>query len=157
MRSISNLMAVLILLSIVVGVGIGVALLTGAMTQRLQPTGSGLNIQNIRVQALTSNRRYILVEVVATVTGAQSIRIRYVYIYWQRGNNILTSRSTTPLKPSINQYFAPGATLTIIARFNNVYNPPGDYSPVRVIIEFCDTSGKCYMVSGSGVLEPYRP
>ena len=156
MKSISTLIAALVLLAIVIGVGVGVALLSGALTQRLQPTGASLNIQSVRVQALTGDKRYMLVEVTATVTGAQSVRIDRVGLYWESSG--LRYKEGDPWEPSKNKYFTPGSTINIIAKLDLGRDPkPKDYAPVRVVIKFCDTTGTCYRVSGSTVLEPYVP
>lgn len=153
-KAISNLLAALILLAIVVGVGVGVAMLSGAITQRLQPTGASLNIQSVRLQALRPDRQEILVEVVATVTGAQSVRIDRLEFYWYSGG--VKTASTSPIEPSRSTFFTPGSTISIMARFRTT-SPPKEYDSVRVVVRFCDTAGACYRVSGSGVLEPYKP
>jgi hypothetical protein len=156
-RSISNLVAVLILLAIVVGVGVAIAMMSGALTQRLQPTSSSLNIQSVRVQALTSNKQYIVAEIAATVTGAQGIRINNIWLYWESGGNLM-SVARYSQQPSSAVYFTPGTTITIQGWFNLGSLPkPADYAPVRVVIQYCDVTGSCSQISGSGTLEPYKP
>ena len=151
MRSVSNLVAALVLLAVVVGVGAAVAMLSGALTQRLQPAGAALSIQSVRAQALDERRSSVLVEIVATVTGAQSVRIEKVGLHWDSGY-----REVDPWAPSKGRFFSPGSTINIVARFDRLSGLE-DYEPVRVVVVFCDTQRVCYRAAGSAVLEPYRP
>lgn len=148
MKAVSDLLAVLVALAIVIGVGVAVALLSGALVQRMQPSGASLTLQSVRAQKLSTSGP-VLIDIVATVTGTQSVRISSVSMY--TGS---TSMSCTVQAPSPGSYFSPGSTIQISVQCNT---NPSDYSPIRVVVSFCDVANKCFQVSGSGVVEPYSP
>jgi len=156
MRGISHLLAVLIMIAIVVSVGIAVGLMSGALVQRLQPSGAAITIQSVRAQALTSDSKTILVEAVVNVNGPQSVSLTNAWLYWSTGSSA-TSASKSQMTPPPDKWFPPGTSMTVQIIFRIGSNPPSEYSPVRVVLEYKDTANNVYRVSGSGTLEPYNP
>ena len=157
-KGMSNLIAALILLVIAIGVGVTVAFISSSMTQRLQPSGASLAIQSVRAQAVTQNKQKILVEVVAIVTGSQSIALTNAWLYWDSGGSVRTAAQSQMTPIGTSRYFQPGSTINVQIWFDLGGQPvPQDYAPIRVVIEYRDITGGIYKVSGSGTLEPYSP
>lgn len=153
-RSISNLLAMLIVLTIVVGIAVAVALVTSTYAQRLKPKGSALSILSVKAYPVTQNRKYILVDMVASVTGAENVRIQSIGIYWEYGGTGYW-KYVPPKKPDTNMWFPPGSMISILAYFQNLDNPPGEKAPIRVVVEYCTQSG-CHRVTATTILEPYE-
>lgn len=149
-RAVSELLAVLVVLAIVVGVGIAVALLSSALVQRMNPSGVGLTIQSVRVYAISSDNRNVQADIVATVTGATSVTLTGVSIIPGTGTEV-GGQLLAPQPPGA---FAPGSTIQIQAKFtlSSALTP---YTTVRVVVQFTDVAGKLYRVSGSALFEPY--
>jgi len=151
-RSISELVAFLILLGVVVGAGIIVASISSSLSQKSVPKGSALLIQRVEAYGTTSSQ--IMVKVVATVSGSTSIAISSVRISWNTNSGVVTL-STTPQSPRPGMYLSSGSIVEITASFQTA-NPPNNYALVWVTIEYCDVSAVCGSVIGTTVLTPSR-
>jgi len=155
-RLISEVIAFLILIGIVVAIGVVIALMTGAITQHSAPKGSVLLIHNVKVYSITSSStssRTILIKVVASVSGNSPIKITNISISWDTGSVAVTSPATIQA-PSPGTYLKPGSLVEIQAVLQTS-SPPANYATVWVTIGYCDFSKICGSVTGTGTVTPY--
>jgi len=150
-RSISEVVALLITVAIVIGVTLAVALISGSITQSFTPKGSALLIQNIKVYLVpsSSSSSVLLIKVVASVTGTTHITISNVTVIWSSG-----SGTVTPQAPAPGTYLKPGSIIEIQAVLQTS-SPPASYSTVSVMISYCDSTGTCGSVAGTATVVPY--
>jgi len=153
-RLISEFIALLIIIGIVVGVGVAIALMAGSVTQHTTPKGSVLLIHSVKVYSIgSSTSRTLLIKVAGSVSGNSPINITSVSVSWNTGSVAVTS-SAVIQAPAPGTYIKPGSLVEIQATLQTSA-PPANYATVWVIIVYCDPNGSCGSVTGTGTVVPY--
>jgi len=142
-KGVSNLLALLIIIAIVVGTAIAVALMVSGMTQRLQPSGAAVTIQGLRLQDIRNNK--LMVDASIYVTGGETVRCDSIEVWWDG-----VSKGSATINTG---WLQPGSITTIQAVISCSADPP-DYQFVRVVIRCWTNSGTEIRGSGSAKVEP---
>jgi len=151
MRSVSELLALLVAVGIAVAVSVPVTLLLGGLGQRLQPTGAAVAIQAAKVEKLTANGRYLQADIVVQFGGSESAKCDWVGIVIDE-----TEYDGWITSPSPGVSFTPGTTVTYTARFDNLPRDVDDYYPVAIVIGCVGVSGVQIRASIQTYVSPYR-
>jgi len=148
-KAISEMIAILVVITILVGVAIAVAMLTGSFVQKVRPTGGGLVITGAVAKKLSPSR--VAITLSLQNTGSETINIASITVYDQNGNRLTTTIMTQPGQslPSIlpNQVVAIGLTVSSSSTI-------GDYSQLNIVIQYSTVTGTTGSVSGTVVVEP---
>jgi len=123
-RAISELVALLIVVTILVGTAIAVALMTGTFVQRVRPSGGGLVITGATAQKAGGGR--IAITLSLQNVGSEAIRITGISVYY--GGNPLAP-NPSPTLPTIQ----PNQIATI--GFSVSGNVP-DYDSIYVVVNY---------------------
>jgi hypothetical protein len=140
-RGISEIVAVLIILGVLVGVGVVVYTLAFNTMKSVGPDASYLSIMSARVH--TSDGKTLVVELDGSVIGRKTISISKIELKIDVNGALTTVDAQLTTSNAILQ---PGQLFHIVAKASlNTQIPP--YSDVIVTVKYCDFSGSCDYVS----------
>jgi len=140
-KSISELIGILIVIGIVVALAVAVAIITGGLTSKATPKGSTLSIQSAQVIGLTPANDLLLLKMAGSVSGTAGVTITGIVVSWDTGSGTV-SVTVTPRAPQPGTTLVPGAMVNIEATFQTS-TPPGWGAKVWVTVMYCDTFGSC--------------
>lgn len=144
-RAISELVAILIVVTILVGVAIAVALMTGSFVQRIKPSGGGLVITGATAKKVSNNRAVITLSL--QNTGSETIRITSISVYDSSGSALAVSTGAMPTQLMPNQVATVGITVSASSQIP-------DYSSISLLVSYVTVTNTVGSVSQAIIVEP---
>jgi len=146
-RAISEMVAILIVITIMVGIAIAVALMSGAFVQRIRPSGGGLVITGASARKVSDNR--VVVTISLQNVGSEAIDIKSVLVYNEGGSQMTIQPAS--ITASLPTGIQPNQVVTLGF---SVMGTVTDYSKIYVIISYSTVTGVTGYVSQSIVVLP---
>jgi len=144
-RAISEMVAILIIVTILVGVAIAVALMTGSFVQKIKPSGGGLVITGATAKKVSSNRAVITLSL--QNTGSETIRVTFIQVFNSAGSPLATSIGAMPSQLLPNQVATVGITISSSSTIN-------DYESISIVVAYQTVTGTSGSISQAVVVEP---
>ncbi|MEM1693566.1 MAG: hypothetical protein QXU08_08170 [Ignisphaera sp.] len=151
MRSIGDIVAVLMVVSITIAAVTFTALVITSIMRQSEPKGAILSIQGVRAIPLTPNYSILLVEALVSTHGSGSAKFTNSKVLDPSGNTL----SCTINSPDISTVFSSGQTFTITMTCSGG-SSQWVYRQITVEVTYEDIgSGGIQIARGVGVVLPY--
>jgi len=143
-RAISEMVAILIVVTILVGVAVAVALMTGAFVQRVRPSGASLVITGATARKVSNNRAVVTLSL--QNTGSEAINKITITVYDEAGTTMTPTLGSTPTSIQPNQIVTVGFSVS-----GSVIK---DYSTIYIVVNYTTVTNNAGSTSQSVIVMP---